>query len=416
VFRLQILQLIVLSLPILTQMWVARSLGAFEYGRFVFVAALTAALVLLCDFGFGWSASRAIAIHRDDRRRCAEIVCETLLAKCVLFAGCVLLLFVLIGLIEQLRVEAALAIVALGGVLGSAISPTWYFIGTERPHIGYCVDIVGRLAAAITAVIAVRDAGDVMIAVGAVSVGGLISGLLGAALLWRERDLQWARPSSERLLLTLREGMPLFLSTSAAALYTAANGFVLGLITTREEVAYFGAAHRIVSTGMLAFNPFHQIFYPKVARELRHCPSDAKRTLTTALLVQGGLGLVTAVVIFLQAEPLMVLAFGESFRPADVLKLMALIPLVMAVASVFANFVVMALGRDRLHLMMTCGAALLNFVILMTIGESAGAVGGGIAMLAAETFVLVFAVSAGLLLLRRVLRNASSVSRSGALT
>jgi polysaccharide transporter, PST family len=408
VFRLQLLQLLAIGLPILTQIWLARTLGAFEYGRFVFVAALTAYFVLLCDFGFAWSASRAIAIHRDDAQRRAEIVCTTMLAKGVLFLLCVLVLIAMIVFVEQFRLEASLLVVALGSVFGSAVSPAWYFIGSERAVLGYALDIIGKSIAAAIAVIWVRDGGDVLIAVAAVSAGAVLSGLLGLAIVLRERDQHWAMPSKSRVLVALRSGVPLFLSTSAVSLYTAMNGLVLGFVSDRAEVAYFGAAQRVVGAASLVFSPFHQVFYPKIAHELHHQPRSAARIVLAALFSQGSVGLVAALAIYMLAEPLAVLLFGESFpNVVASLKLMAAIPAIIGVASVFSNFVMMALGRDRLHLVMTCVAAIANLLVLAAFGGAAGAIGASAALLVAETVVLAFALVAGIGLLKKAARGAT---------
>lgn len=406
---MQVLQLFAVGLPVLTQIWLARSLGAAEYGRFVFVVALTSYFVLLCDFGFGWSASRSIAIHRDDERRCGEIVCATLFAKAGLFLLCVVLLGLLVATIEQLFVERVLLAVALVSVLGSVLSPSWYFIGTERAHIGFLADVAGKLVSAVLVVALVRDARDVLVGTAAVSVGALAGGLLGLLLIVRERKVRWSLPPVRQVLATMKGGVPLFISSSAVSLYTALNALVLGFVSTREEVAYFGAAHRIVSAGSIALGAFHQVFYPRISRELHHRPASAMRTLVKALLSQGMVGLLCSLGLFVFAEPLTLLLFGESLQPAaDCLRWMAAIPVTLAVATVFSNFVIMGVGRDALHLAMTLAAAMVNVLVLIAFGRQGGAVGAGIALLAAEVFVLIYSVAVGGFLLKRMVGIAAN--------
>jgi O-antigen/teichoic acid export membrane protein len=123
--------------------------------------------------------------------------------------------------------------------------------------------------------------------------------------------------------------------------------------------------------------------------------------------VQAAVGLLLSIVLFVAAEPLTSLLFGAEFEPAAAcLKLMAPEPFLVATASAFANLVIMALHRDRVHLAMTFGAAVINIALVIMLARSHGAMGAATALLAAECFVVVFAVIAGSRLLRKLPRSA----------
>ena len=131
---LQALQVLAVALPVCIQLWLARTLGTFDYGRFVFVSALIASFVLFCDFGFNWSATRLVAIHRDDMRKCSELVSTALVAKAFLFVLGLALLLLLTATVEEFAKEGTPLLVACAGVRGTAMAPTWYFVGTDRAH------------------------------------------------------------------------------------------------------------------------------------------------------------------------------------------------------------------------------------------------------------------------------------------
>jgi O-antigen/teichoic acid export membrane protein len=399
--RLQALQVFAVALPVCIQLWLARTLGTFDYGRFVFVSALIASFVLFCDFGFNWSATRLIAVHRADARRCSELVSAALLAKGVLFLVGLLLLLLLVTIVDEFVKERQLLLLAYAGVLGAVLLPTWYFLGTERPHIALALDIGGRSLSLLCVIALVRSPRDLTLAVSVIAAGQLVVGIAGAVMLLREADLRWVWPGARGVASLLAQGTPLFLSTSAVTLYTAASGLVLGFVATREQVAYFGAAQRIITAGSTVLSPLQQLIYPRLSHRLHHEPQEARRDIKSALLVQGGVGLVISVATFAFANGLATLLFGPSFAPAArVLVWMAPVPLLVAVAGVFANYVMMALGKDRLHLTMTLTAAVLNLITLVPLAARYGSVGAGIALLLTECFVLVFAWSAGSRLVR----------------
>jgi len=271
----------------------------------------------------------------------------------------------------------------------------------ERPEIGLSFDILGRLIGFFCVVLLVRAPDDLAPAVGALAACQLLGGLGGLALLTREAHLSWTTPRIRDVAAMLVQGTPLFLSTSAVSLYTATSGLVLGFVAPREQVAYFGAAQRIVAAGSTVLSPLQQLLYPRMAYRLHHEPREARRDVVSALFVQGGAGLVVSAGLFVFATPLTMLLFGADFVPAArVLAWMALVPFLVSVAGVFANYVMLALGRDRLHLAMTLIAAAVSLGALVPLATLHGAAGAGIALLATEGFVLVFACVAGVRLLR----------------
>jgi hypothetical protein len=87
---------------------------------------------------------------------------------------------------------------------------------------------------------------------------------------------------------------------------------------------------------------------------------------------------------------------------------MAAVPFLLAVASVFANLVILPLGRDGLHVAMTVGAAILHIAILVPLAHTQGAVGASIALLVSEAFVMLYAAAVGGALLRRVRQGAGA--------
>lgn len=409
ILRLQLLQVLAVALSIVIQPWLAQHLGPFAYGRLVLVVAVTAYFVLFCDFGFGWSATRLIAAHRTDRQKCSELVWSTFAAKLLLYVIGFAILLGLIGLVDEFRREAALLMTAYVGALGAVLSPSWYFQATERPHIGYYLDLVGRLASLGLIVVGVTRPIDLWFAVISLAAGQLLSGMLGIALAAREPALRWAVPRLRELVSALGQGAPLFLSMSAISTYTAASGVILGLLSTREEVAYFGAAQRIVGAGSLALNPLNQAFYPRISYEMQHNHGQAVRSVRLAFWVHAAFGLPISAAIFMFADELTRILFGSAFAPAaQCLKWMAPIPFLVAIASVFANFVIMTMRRDRLHVAITLSAAAINVGALALFARSHGSVAAAAALMAAEVCVVLFAAVAGARLLRKLPRGGTA--------
>jgi PST family polysaccharide transporter len=402
--RLQLLQALALAVPILLQLWLARSLGPFAYGRSIFVGAVTAYFVLLCDFGFGWSATRLVAVHRTQQRECSEVVSTTFAAKFALFLLGFALLALLVLLVDEFRKEAQLLFAAYAGVLGSVLSPAWYFQGVERPHVPILADLGARLLVVPAILLGVTGPEDLMLAIALLAAAQLAGGAAAFIAMLRSRQIRWVAPSLPAMSQTLWKGVPLFLSSSAISLYTATSGVVLGLLASREQVAYFGAAQKVVAAASNVLIPFNTLLYPRASQLFKAELASTAPFVRRALLMQAGSGLLLSAILYFGAEPVTLTLFGESFAPAVAcLRWTAAIPLLVAIAGVYANLVMLPLGRDGLHLAMTAMALAIHLLILVPLASSQGAVGASIELLASECFVAAYAVMVGARLLRRAL-------------
>ena len=92
---LYVIQLSNYIAPLLTLPWLTRVLGPAQFGRLGFCLAVSNYLVLLADYGFNLSATRAIAVHAGDFAVRTRIFWNTMAVKALLAALGLLLLLTL---------------------------------------------------------------------------------------------------------------------------------------------------------------------------------------------------------------------------------------------------------------------------------------------------------------------------------
>ena len=81
---LGVVQIVNLGLPLLWLPYLARVLGAEQLGRVAFALSIAQMMVVLTDYGFNLSASKAVAVHRSDKKRVAEIWCSVSASRAIL--------------------------------------------------------------------------------------------------------------------------------------------------------------------------------------------------------------------------------------------------------------------------------------------------------------------------------------------
>lgn len=388
---LQALQFSGMLIPLVTQPWLARALGPVNYGRYSFVLAVVAYLTLFSDFGFAWTATRAVASCRGDTVSCSRIVSATYGAKvCLLLIG-VFCVFALTLVNASLKAESYLLLIGCVGVMGTVLAPAWYFQGIEQPRVTSLIDIITRAGCAPLLLIFVRSPTDLTKAVLLSSVSQFLVGLFGVIVLTTRAKLVFILPNLAEIFRRIREGFTLFLSTSAVSLYTTANGIILGLIARSEQVAYFAAAQKIAVTASSVFVPINQAIYPRIVKKFTNEVQEGMSIAKTALLIEGTIGLVVTLSLLLMSRWIVSLLFGTAYYPAvAALRWMAVLPVLLGFASVFANLIIIPLRHDSKHVWMVTGAALTNLLLIVPCVTRWGATGAAMAVTAAELFVFLY--------------------------
>jgi polysaccharide transporter, PST family len=131
-FAIYVVQFAVSVLPLVTLPWIARKLGPGELGLVVFSQSFAWILQLVVEFGFGSSATRAVARTRDDDAEVARVVAAVQGAKLALSLIAVLIAVIALFAVPIFRAHPGYLALALCTALTQGFNPGWYFVGIER--------------------------------------------------------------------------------------------------------------------------------------------------------------------------------------------------------------------------------------------------------------------------------------------
>jgi len=380
--------------PLVTLPYTSRVLGPDGFGLVIFAQGFAFVLGLLIDFGFGVSATRNVAMARDDTTALSAIVGRVLGAKLMLAAGSLLVAIVALAAVPKLRANPDLLALAWIAALASGFNPGWFFLGIERLRLPSLIQFVSRVVSAALTFVLVQDRGDAWIVVGLYAAASVVTMVISNALMYRR--IRFRVPHVRGGVAALKDAWVLFVGSGAVTLYTSLNVVLLGLFASSAQVAHFGAAERVVRAATQLIGPAATAVFPRLSYlQASAEPARARKLIGIAGAVIGGIGLASAALLALLAPVIISVVFGVEFEDSVLLLrlLAALVPLV-ALNTVLAGGWMISLHMDRQVVRIVLSAGLLNVALACVLTPLFGPVGMACSVLTAEAAVLLGALLA----------------------
>ena len=373
-------------LPIATLVFLARLLGPRSWGSLAFMQAFAGLATLVVGYGFNFSATREVARFRDDAAHLADLLGGVLGAKVVL-AGVALVLAVSISsVVPQVREQEKLLWPAMLWGLSVSFTMGWYYQGLEQMAFVARWETLARALSLAGILLLVRSAGDTWKVL--VIQGVLLFGAVIVEMVFAYRNVAFRMPTPRLVWRTLRLGWSMFLFQGALSFYTVGNGFIVGLLASPVVVGYYVGGERIGKTLASLLYPITQALFPRISHLAARARGDAARLARTSLFVMGAAGCLMGLAIFAAAPSLVRVGLGAGFEQAVlVLRILALLPPLMAVSNVLGIQWMLALGLDHLVNAVVFSACVLNVTLAIILVPHYLHVGMAVAVVSSEALV-----------------------------
>lgn len=382
--------------PLATIPYLARVLRPEAFGLVVFAQSFGAWGALLVEYGFDLSGTRAVARSRNTSLPLENVVAGVQGGKSVVLLVVTTASAALFLVVPAFAEHSLLFFWAWAFAATRGFSPFWFFQGKERMTTPTALEAGAKVVAALGIFVWVHEPehGWRVLALQAIMAG--LSAVLMTSWMYREVPLRIPRP--REALHTLREGAGIFVFRGASGLYIQANAFILGLLSTAQAVAFFGGAEKIVRAAVNLLHPLTQVIFPRLSHLVVTDPRRARRLLRFLLVGMVGFGLAMGITAFLAAPLLVRLLLGPGYEAAvPVLRILAFLPPVVAVGTVFGLNWALPLGLEKPFYRLVLVAGILNVILALILVPRWGAVGMAIGVVGVDVLV-----SAGLLVLYRI--------------
>ena len=372
--------------PLITVPYLARVLGAAGWGMVAFAQAFGSYVALLGEYGFALSATREVARHRDSMERLTGILAGVMGAKGLLAVISLLAAWLAGWLVPIFRENPGLLWTGMFWALTRAFSMMWFFQGFERMQVIAAVEITLQALATIGIFVLVHGPQDGWRVLVLQGLGYFVSFTIGSAMAYRQ--LPFRLPTWRSTWEALRMGWTMFLFRGSVSLYTVGNAFILGLFVSPQIVGYYAGAEKTSRAFLGLLNPISQTLYPRLSHLVHTARDRAAQLARIGVAVMGLGGVLMGALVFFLAPLLVRIVLGGEFAAAvPILRILALLPPLIALSNVFGIQWMLPLGLDRAFNTIIILAGLINLGLAVVFAPLFGGVGMAWAVVTAEIFV-----------------------------
>jgi len=376
---LSILNGLNIILPLLTIPYLTNVLGAARFGDYAFVLVLVQNIEIITNFGFQFSATKAISRNRDDRVFVARLTSAVIAARLLIAFAIIGFVLLLSGVIFKNDAQRLLFYTSLGMILGDVFIPVWLFQGLERMKFITIVNATAKLLFCALVFIVIKQADDYRYVLFLNSCGYIVAGTLSFILVRCQFHLETPFPQWSMMLHSMRNSIALFLSNVGISLYRNVNVLILNYFVPSASVGIYALSEKIVKAAQSIVTPLSQALFPNLGYKLK---TEGEHAFFRFLWKAAGfvaIGLFLLTILLWWSAPWIAAFMGKDFSNASKV-LEYLLPVLffgcMNYILGFVGLVNLGLQRYFFYSIYTSGTIAILFLLLFVqhIGIEAAAI------------------------------------------
>lgn len=368
---LAILQIFNMVLPLVTIPYVISVVGAENYGLLAFSLATIMYFNIIVDYGFNLTATREVAVHREDLSKLKEIFGSVITIKAILMLLCFIVLLILVFFVDVFSQHSKLYLFTFGIVVGQAFFPIWFFQGMENMKYITYLNIISKSLFTVAIFIFLKEENDVFLVPLFNSLGGCFSGIVSLFILKKQFKVVFEFQKIEIIKKYLKDSWDVFVIDFLPNMYNNFSTFLLGFFAPLEFVGFYALASKLIGVLNSFLYVLRNATFPYLNKD------SSKMQMITKITV--GVGIVFSVCVFAFSGFLVPLVFGTTGENSLLyIYILALSPLFLSIGIAYGNNKLLILKKDRLMRNITVLYSIIGFLIALILIPIFGTMGAAI--------------------------------------
>lgn len=376
--------------PFLTIPYLSRVLTTSHYGIILFALSITSYLGLICDYGFGLTATRDASRLHADPQAINNLLSSVTAIKLILFVIMFICALSYILLIPHYRHDYFVYLFTFLSLIYNVFFPSWLFQGLEKMRYITFVNVFMRLISVVLIFSCIRQDKDYVL----IPVLNLIPIVLSLVyiqyVLHKQLLIRYLLPKLSQLIFQLQQGWHIFLSTIIGSFYATSNSFVLGLFTHNVTyVAYYANAEKIITAMNSIYGAFFSALFPQAVKLLVEDRANGLRYIKKKILQTAVLSLLISLIIFVLAKVIVLFLLGSKYLPTvNVLRILIFVPVVICISNLLVIQTIIPLGYEQILPKLYAGSSLLYLLLAYFLVSNYAYIGMALSVLIVELVVI----------------------------
>lgn len=382
-------------LPLIILPYLIRVIGLEHFGLIAFAQSLAQYFMILTDYGFSLSATRKIALCREEKEKVCAIFSSVMTVKLILATLSFLILLLLVNFIPKFKNDWLVYVLSFGSVIGNTLFPTWYFQGIEKMRYIFAINITGGIIYIFSIFMFVKTPGDYLFVPFINSFFFLTTGVLGLYVVFRKFKVGFIRQTYGDIRQELKAGWDIFISIVAINAYTTTRVFAVGLLTNNTLTGYYSIGERVANAiQTFPLDSFSQAIFPRLTKIFSR---NKKRALRIMRKIQDSTTSTYAIVlplIFLTAPWITRILCGVAYEEVTVTMRLLLLSVFFVNANAFKVQFLLVGGRSDIYSKLHVIAALVGLPLIFLLINYFSYLGAALStiMIEAGIFLVTFQI------------------------
>lgn len=376
-----------LLLSLLVIPYVILKAGADGFGAIAVAQMVMTYMSTFADYGFAHTATRDIALYRDDRAKISKIFFTTLASKLIITAALFILLVATGMLFRNFGDRFLLYTLGFAYVAGQSLFVNWFFQGIERMHYITGCTLIGRLLFVALVFTFIHHKEDGILYLFFFGIGNIVAGILSIYFAVRVFKLKFIRPHNSDIIYELREGWQITVSSLTVNSYFYSNIFILRLFTNDLIVGYYSIAERILFAVRQIITLFAQVVYPRICRLAQKSKTEANTFFKEIYIPFLLLICFGSCVLFIFSQQIISIFIGDaSSLPVMLLRLLSFVPVIVCL-NIPPYQLLLAFNNKRSYVHIITLGTSVNLIVNILLTNIWGAAGTATSIVITELFI-----------------------------
>lgn len=374
-------------IPLLTLPYLVRVLEPAGYGTLAFSFAVIQYFSIIVNYGFDLSATKKIAQEKD-LLATSCIFWNVFTVKLTFASAGFSLLCFYYFISNGSSLFNQLLLISYIGVIGEAIFQQWLFQGKEQLGKVSIVRVSSQVLSVPLVFYFIKDKNDVLIAAVISILPSIFTAIFSLYLIYSNRWIVWVRPKINQMLIQIKDGWYIFLSTAAVSLYTTSVTVILGIISGPASVAIYVSANKLLQAGLSLYSPITASFYPRINNLISECQEKAVELIRYVLRLQLCLTFFIGLGIYIFSPLIVEMLFGMEYKDSsEVLRIMSILPVLIGLSNVFGMLVLLPFNYNKAFSFILAFSGAVSLIALIPLSHYFDAKGAAMSVVITELIV-----------------------------